>query len=174
MQKSSVCFMIILIACLTHSVRAQEKNTEHTFKLGKQAPGKATLDQISWLAGSWEGTGLGGECDEHWTSAKNGSMVGAFRLHMDKKLAFSEYMTIQSMDGTLIARVKHFNPDFTGWEAKDKSVDFKLIKIEGKTAYFEGLTYTIGEDGKLNVYVAMKSKDGLKEGHFVMTNRYTK
>lgn len=94
-------------------------------------------------------------------------MVGTFRMVKDDSLTFSEFFyLIQTEQGTVL-RVKHFNPDFTGWEEKDKSVDFPLIKVEGKTAWFHGLTYATQPDGSLRVFVAMKSKDdSFREAQF--------
>lgn len=37
---------------------------------------------------------------------------------------FSEYMQIAPDGDSLIVRLKHFNADLTGWEEKDKTVNF--------------------------------------------------
>ena len=36
--------------------------------------GRATLEDLAWLEGSWSGDGLGGHCEEHWSAPSGGSM----------------------------------------------------------------------------------------------------
>lgn len=119
------------------------------------------------MEGYWKGEGLGGMCDEMWTPAASGSMLGTFRLMKDDKLQFSEFFMLVEEDGSLVLKLKHFDPQLNGWEAKDKFVRFPLIKVEGQTAFFSGLTYQLDEDDVLRVFVAIKQKDGSqKEGKF--------
>ena len=68
-------------------------------------------------------------------------MVGTFRMVKDGKLVFSEFFTLSKQAGKIAIRLKHFGGEFKGWEEKDKFVEFPLIKVEGKTAWFGGLTY---------------------------------
>ena len=37
-------------------------------------------------------------------------------------------------------KLKHFNPDLTGWEEKEKWTTFKLIELGENIAYFHGMT----------------------------------
>jgi hypothetical protein len=78
-------------------------------------------------------------------------------------------MWLLETEGTLILRLKHFNPDLTGWEEKDKSVDFKFVKKDGKYLYFSGLTFERASKDELNIYLALRQRDGtLKEETFRM------
>lgn len=121
---------------------AQVKNTENTLKLAEdQASEKATIADAAWLAGSWRGTGLGGFSEETWSQPEGGIMVGTYRLAKDGKPVFYEMMWLLETEGTLILRLKHFGPELVGWEEKDKSVDFKFVKKDGKRLYFSGLTF---------------------------------
>jgi hypothetical protein len=104
---------------------------------------------MSWLQGEWSGQGLGGECEEVWSSARGGSMLGTFRLIQDDKLVFSEFMEIAEIDGSIVLRLKHFGSDFIGWEVKDKHVEFKLVKVTDDTFYFDGLTYKKKDDNTM-------------------------
>lgn len=100
-----------------------------------------TLESLSWLVGYWKGTGLGGECDELWLPAVDNNMIGTFRFSMDGKVIFTEFMNIVQENGRLYLKLKHFNRDLSGWEEKEKWTEFKFIKAEGQTAYFNGLTF---------------------------------
>ena len=149
---------------------AQVKNTKNTLKLAEGAAGeKVTISDAAWLAGSWRGTGLGGFSEETWSQPEGGAMVGTYRLIKDDKPVFYEMMWLLETEGTLTLRLKHFNPDLTGWEEKDKSVDFKFVKKDGKRLYFSGLTFEQASKNKLNIYLALKQRDGsLKEEVFKM------
>lgn len=41
----------------------------------------------------------------------------------------------------MVIKLKHFSRDLSPWEEKEEWTTFKLVKIEGQTAYFNGLTY---------------------------------
>jgi hypothetical protein len=149
---------------------AQVKNTENTLKLAEgQVSEKATIADASWLAGSWRGTGLGGFSEETWSPPEGGIMVGTYRLVKGGKPVFYEMMWLMETEGTLILRLKHFNPDLAGWEEKDKTVDFKFVKKDGKRLYFSGLTFEQASKNELNIYLALRQRDGsLKEEAFEM------
>jgi len=123
-----------------------------------QMPGIGKLEQMDWLTGYWKGTGLGGDCDEIWMPATDNSMAGVFRFTNGGTIQFTEYMFIEQLGESLSIKLKHFNRDLSPWEEKDKWVEFKLVKIEGQTAYFNGLTYHRNKD-ELTISLTLKSKD---------------
>lgn len=132
-------------------------NGQEIVRLGEgQQAGKASVDQMSWLVGYWAGPGLGGHCDEVWLPAVDNSMSGAFRYVKEGSIVFTEYLVIEEIDETLALKVKHFNRDLTAWEEKDDWVSFRLIKVEGQTAYFHGLTLHRHADS-LTIKLALKS-----------------
>ncbi len=125
-----------------------------------EEPQPAEFSELEWLVGRWIGTGLGGDCEEVFLPAWNDSMIGTFRYARDGRLIFSEYFSlVKSQNGGLVLRLKHFHPDFTGWEEKSDFVEFPLIKLDGQTAYFGGITYRRVDDA-LTVWVAIKDRDG--------------
>jgi len=71
--------------------------------------------------------------------------------------------TISEENNTLMMRLKHFNSKLIGWEDKDKSIDFPLVKMEKNKIYFDGLTFERISDMKITIYVVLPSKDGKKE-----------
>lgn len=156
---------------LSVAVAAQVKNTENTVKLADgQTSAKATIADISWLAGAWSGTGLGGVSEEVWSKPNNGVMVGTYRLIINNKPIFYEMMWMMEVEGSIILRLKHFSPELVGWEEKDKTVDFKFVDRVGDRMRFSGLTFEKVGDKKLNIYLALRQKDGtLKEEMFAMT-----
>lgn len=158
-----VTCITMAMANIVPMASAQEKLTENTLTLGPQGTMPlASLDALSWMAGRWVGKGLGGTIEEIWSPAQANGMVGTFRLIVDNKPSFYEICLISEERGTIVYKVKHFHPDLTGWEAQDAYVSFPLVKIDGDTIYFEGLT--IKRDGdKCTQYVVVRRDDGTRQ-----------
>lgn len=156
--------LALLLALCAASTHAQERLTEHTLKLalGAKSP-EATLADISWLAGHWAAPALGGEAEEIWSPPKAGSMMGMYRLVRDGRPVLYELLTLVEEGGSLILRLKHFGPDLTGWEEKEKTVDFRLVSVGEGSVHFEGMSFHREGDGKLNVYLAVERQGALTE-----------
>ncbi len=148
-----ICFSLLITFC--KAVQAQE-----ILKLKDGITQQKTdISKLSWLAGNWKGTGLGGNCDELWMTANDNSMQGIFRFYEKGKLQFTEYMNlIQESDSTLSVKLKHFSADLSPWEEKTDWTIFKLIKVENQTAYFNGMTYQRIKN-KLVVKLSMHDKE---------------
>jgi hypothetical protein len=135
--------------------------TPNVLRLSQGVPGdKAVIADVAWLVGRWKGTGLGGTVEQVWSPPQHGQMMGMFSYVKDGKIVFYEFLTLAEVDGTLALRVKHFNPDMTGWEEKDKFITFRFIKTDAQRAWFGGFTFErVGTDG-WNGYLAMRNAAG--------------
>ena len=136
--------------------------------LGEGETGEsASIEDAIFLVGHWQGDGMGGFNEEVWGEPLGGSMLGAFRHLQGDEPSFSEIMQISEDNGTLALRLKHFNPDLTGWEEKDDMVTFPLVRVEPNEAlYFRGLTYRRVSDNLLTIYLALHNRDGVQEVSF--------
>ena len=76
----------------------------------------ATIADATWLTGQWSGTGIGGaEAHESWLGPSGTTMVGTFvQETADGSIMFTEHMYLMEQDGSLVVKLKHFNPDLTG------------------------------------------------------------
>ena len=130
----------------------------------------ASIQDFAWLAGTWHGTGLGGTVDEVWSAPAGGAMVGHFRLIKGSKPVFYEIMTLVEVAGSVEMRLKHVNPDMTGWEEKNGFVTFRLAKLAGETLFFDGLTLRRTGADALEIVLALRNRaDGtVREETFVM------
>jgi hypothetical protein len=139
---------------------AQSKNTDNTLKLDdpKLRP-PARITDVAWLAGRWMGDGPNGTFEDCWGPPLGNNMIGTFRLVKDGKVVFSELLFIVEEEGSLVMMLKHFDAEFRGWEEKDASIRFPLVKLTDAAVYFDGLTYRRLADGSLEAFVAVK-KDG--------------
>lgn len=126
-----------------------------TLEDGTTSP-PAKIEELAWLAGRWIGEGLGGCAEESLSPPVASEIMGKFRqLNADGTVRFYEFYTIAEKEGSLLWRIKHFSPDLEGWEEKDETTDFRLVSIEGRTAYFDGLTYARAGKNELRAAVAL-------------------
>ncbi len=126
---------------------------------GQSSP-KATIGEVAWIAGHWQGEAFGGITEEIWSPPMGNGMVASFRLVVENKTSFYEIETITEENETLILRLKHFGPDLKGWEEKDETVDFPLVKLGKNRAYFNGLTFERISEDEMNIYVVISEKEG--------------
>ena len=139
-------------------VFAQTQQFQNTLSLEKGAKSPAaSLQDIHWLAGHWQGEAFGGVTEEIWSPPMGGSMMCSFRLVKDNKVNFYELCTIIEENNSLLLRLKHFHPDLKGWEDKDVTVDFPLVKVSDNRMYFEGFTIEKVNDYEINIYVVIQS-----------------
>lgn len=149
----------ILLFCLTISAQAQ-----NTLQLpANEAPQKGTLNDLAWITGHWQGEAFGGITEEIWSPPLGDSMMFVFKLVSEGKVQFYEIGHIQQQGETLILQLKHFHGSLKGWEEKDVTVDFKLVKLEKNRAFFEGFTFEKISDNEINMYVVIGHEDGTSE-----------
>ena len=151
---------------------AQSSRTENTLRLDDQALRvEGSLNSLSWMAGSWVGTGLGGEVEESWSLPSAGSMTGTFKLIQEGQPVFYEFFVIVEEEGSLALKLKHFHPDLKGWEEKDDFVTFRLVKMEDRAVYFSGLTYRAVGDDRMEIFLALRQGEQLNEMTFELERR---
>lgn len=137
---------------------------------GQTSP-KASLDEVAWIAGHWQGEAFGGLAEEIWSEPMGGSMMFVFRLVHNDQVSFYEVGHIREIDGSLILQLKHFHDNLKGWEEKDGTVDFKLVKMEENKVFFEGLTMEKVGENQMNVWVVIEQDNMSEEILFAYTRR---
>lgn len=166
----NLIFLTLLTAVAAANGPAQVKQTPNTLKFadGASRP-KATLKNLKMLVGHWQGEMFGAKAEEVWLEPAGGAMIGMFRIVNDKSPMFYEFWAVVEEEGSVTLKLKHFNPDMTGWEEKDKMVTFRLVKFDRNNLWFEGLTYSRQKDGSIRGFVAISEKDGsVKEASFTL------
>jgi hypothetical protein len=152
---------LLLVLVLHVVAKAQTKYSEHTLKLNSDFAGnKAKIDELFWLAGNWQGTENDIISEEQWAKPIGNTMMGMYRMVAKNEAVFYELMLLEEDSLGVMLKLKHFNKNLKGWEEKEHTgVAFRLIKTEGQTAYFDGITYTV--TGKnLIVYLGETNKEG--------------
>ena len=121
---------------------------------GVKSP-RATLAEVAWLEGRRIGQGFGGEIEEIWTAASGDGMAGLFRLSHGGEVTLYEIFVVLEREGSLELRVKHLAPDLGLWDGGEDENRFRLVEIDGQTAYFDGITYRRQPDGSMDVALRM-------------------
>jgi len=151
---------------LCFDVLGQDKFPNILFLEGDKKSPNADLTVVKWLSGHWQGQAFGGVIEEIWAPAVGGSMMGAFKLVVEDKVQFYEIETISEENETLVFRLKHFHENLKGWEEKDETVDFALVKVSGNRVFFNGLTLEKVNDTEINIYVAIENEGRTTEEKF--------
>ena len=158
-MRYSLTLFVILLLTINNTLFTQDWITEHV-QQGKPDTSLA-VSQLEFIKGHWRGTGLGGTVEEFWTDSSGDHMIGLFKFINQDKLSFSELESISKHeDGIIFLKVKHFNPDFIGWEEKDKYVQFSMVTVNETGAYFNGASFIKSGENEMDVYVLMRSRDG--------------
>lgn len=161
-------FIFVLVALASASaLAAQTPLTANTLTLDDPAKmPSASVEEFAWMGGHWMGEFLGGMAEEVWTPPLGGSMLGTFKLVRSDTASLYEIMALVEENGSVVLKLKHFNPDLSGWEEKDEHVAFPLVKLEENAAYFDGLTFQRISDDTLQGYLVMKTAEGVNEASF--------
>lgn len=119
-----------------------------------------SIEDFGFLQGYWQGTGFGGQSEEIWMPPIDGRMFGIFKQSQDGDLVFTEFMEIIESEDGFILRLKHFNPDFSGWEEKGDNVTFNLTSVSNDKAVFGSLSYEKVGPNALQIKLNMREDDG--------------
>jgi hypothetical protein len=147
-------------ACLLAAPPLQAQETQVAPE--GHVPPPASVAQMDWLVGRWEGTGIDGHrAVESWLAPFDETMVGTFvQADASGGIMFSEHMYLMPDEGSLALKLKHFNPDLTGWEDAAGMQRFRLLSVEPCRALFSGLTIRCDGEGGLLIAVRMRAGDG--------------
>ena len=139
---------------------------------GAQSPPARVVD-LAWLVGEWSGEGFGARLHESYSAPVGGQMPGHFYVARDGKPEMYEFVMIAEVGDTIEYRVRHFNPDMTAWEDKDRFVKFPLVAADKDNWYFDGLTIRRTGPDTADHIVRIKGKDG-KTSEAVLKYRRTR
>ncbi|MFT7269886.1 MAG: hypothetical protein ACI905_002111 [Roseivirga sp.] len=140
--------------------------SQNTISLGNNASQKASLDQVAWIAGHWRGEAFGGITEEIWSPPLGDSMMGSFKLVVDDKVEFYEICQMVQEGETIMFRLKHFDGKLKGWEEKDETQDFALVKIEKDALYFNDFTIKRISEDHIIFYVVIEEEEKSQEIEF--------
>jgi hypothetical protein len=124
----------------------------------------ARIADVAWLTGYWIGEGMGGVVEDTWMPPRNGVILGAFRLvKNDGTPGFYELFAVEEHEASLRFVVKHFHPDWRGWEEKDKYLALRLTELAPNKAIFGGIGFERTDPETLQVSVLIRRRDGTQD-----------
>jgi len=159
---------ILAVFGFLNEVGAQSLKTEHTHKLDDvDSRPAASLEDVSWLVGSWSGEAFGNTFEEVWNPPSAGSMVGMWKLLDGEQVVFYELMLLVEEEGSLSLKVKHFNDDLTAWEEKEDYVRFRLVKFDEDAVHFSGLSFHRINENEIHAFIALHHEGEVREEKLV-------
>lgn len=159
--------LLLKIAFLLPIFSIAQNKFDNTIKADSLMPSpKANLEILKSVAGLWEGQAFGGVTQECWSPPLAGSMMCTFKLVVGGEIKFYEICTIAEVDSSLVIRLKHFDKNLKGWEDKNGSIEFKLVKVTPKKIYFDGFTFEMISKNEMNIYVIIEDKGKESEVKF--------
>lgn len=165
-MKNTILILSFLFIGFSGTLIAQSQFPNTMFLEEGETSPKSNLSAVEWLAGHWQGEAFGGITEELWTPPLGNSMMGSFKLLVDEEVSFYEIMVISEVDESLIFRLKHFHDNLKGWEEKDETHDFKLVKVTSNKVYFEGFTLEKISKDEINIYVVIEDAGKQQEMKF--------
>ena len=131
----------------------------------------ATIKDVLWMQGNWQCAKWKGICHENWSDSVGHAMASVFQYQSNGKINIYELINVSEVASSLVMKLKHFNKDLKGWEHKDSTVTFRLLRIEPKAAYFDGITYKRIDQSHLDVFVILGKQGEQKEEVFHFEKR---
>ena len=134
-----------------------------------------SIDDLSWITGTWRGELFGSHAEEHWSTPEGRHMLGVFHMWTNEGPGVYELLEIaegvdpETGDDRIFLRFKHFNvTTLEPWE-KDKPLEFLLTKLDGQRALFTATSEEqrvvtsmeyYRENNKLRIHVKGEHDDG--------------
>jgi hypothetical protein len=104
----------------------------------------ATLRDMAFVAGHWVDGADTSRSEEVWTEPAGDSMLGMWRLVADGRARVMELLAFKEEQGSVVLRLRHFDPALVAWEEKATPLVLRLVRLAPQDARFEGPT----ADGK--------------------------
>jgi hypothetical protein len=122
-------------ACLLHGEQPAQESARTDQAKDAAA---AKISDLAWIVGAWRTT-LGDDVlEETWNEPVGNQMLGMFQWQKEGKVWLNELVSItQGDDGKIAFRLRHFGPDMTAWEDKDKAAALSAAQREPGAAVFE-------------------------------------
>ena len=144
--------------------------------IGTAGPARASVEQLAWVAGNWTGTLGDRTIQQHWTAPLAGSMIATYRSIRENRPTLYELLAIEQEGDGVVLRIKHFapGPGLVSQEAKDESMNHPLVRLDGRTAVFEGgaaanparITFTSPDPSALTITVERRRDGALTSTDF--------
>ena len=97
-----------------------------------------SVEELSWLTGSWEGPINGNILEETWLEPRAGTIIALVRMTNEVGTDFVEIIHIKELNGTLELHLKLFDNALS--PTTPKAHKFELTKIDKDYISFKGIS----------------------------------
>jgi len=97
-----------------------------------------SVEELSWLTGSWEGPINGNILEETWLEPRAGTIIALVRMTNELGTDFVEIIHIKELNGTLELHLKLFDNALS--PTTPKAHKFELTKIDKDYISFKGIS----------------------------------
>ena len=98
---------------------------------------KATLNDVAFMHGHWQGTFNGGPIEAFWAKPAGDNLTGFIRMMKDDKVTMYEMLIFEQTENGPVVLVKHFKPGLIAVEEKEVSDRYRFIEAKKDWALFE-------------------------------------
>ncbi len=124
----------------------------HPSDIPLPTPAKATVADMSWLAGAWTGTRRTSSIEERWSPPRGGAMLGVSRTVKSDKMTAFEYLRIVEREGGLV---------YVAQPGGGSATEFVLTERSTKRAVFDNprhdypqrIVYELSSEGALTATI---------------------
>jgi hypothetical protein len=146
-------FLAAVLIAFASASGAQQKDAP--------APPPAKIAAVAWLKGFWTGEGYGGTVETLMGPPKAGVMLGYFRhFKADGKPDWYELCGFEEHEGSLRFVIKHFHPNWVGWEEKDYAMQARLVRAAKDEVVFGNITIRRKGPNAAEMEVVITGRDG--------------
>lgn len=131
----------------------------------------ATIADAAWTEGLWQGSVFGGDVEHRILAPLGGQMPGVVRLSQQGEVTFYEFSAFIARDGTLTYRNRHFDPALVAQQDRADFVDRPLLRRDGDTLYFDGITFARDGADAMTVVFELTGSTGERTRHVVRYRR---
>jgi uncharacterized protein DUF6265 len=151
----------VVVSVATSLLHAQPKDVRPKAAVPAVPAVPSKIDAVAWLKGFWSGEGYGGQVETLMGPPKAGVMLGYFRhMQLDGKPGFYELCAVEEFEGSLRFVIKHFHPNWVGWEEKDYALQARLTRIAKDEAVFGNLAIRRTGKDAIVMELTITGKDG--------------
>jgi hypothetical protein len=139
----------LLVYIFSNKFAKQVALYRHPEDIALPEPAKATIADMTWLAGAWGATA---STEERWSPPKGGAMLGVSRTVKGEKMVAFEYLRIVERDGGLV---------YVAQPGGRPPTEFVLTELDEKRAVFvnprhsypQRIVYELSKEGDLTASI---------------------
>ena len=155
----------LLVYIFSNKSSKQVALYRHPEDIALPEPARATIADMAWLAGAWNGRRRASSIEERWSPPKGGAMLGVSRTVRGQKMTAFEYLRIVERDDGLV---------YVAQPGGKPPTEFVLTELDKKRAVFvnprhdypQRIVYELSKEGALTASTGFARGGRLRSSEF--------